>query len=150
MWVFLFKVKDLVKDENHSLQTHVINMEYFEKSAIIRLEQMGLKVEKTYVTKNKKLNDKADCKDDDCKENEEDYNVLCMYELEKLTSDAVALSDEDVNIISTSTSDADLIVPESSKSLLTFDEILDGIVKCNKKNIDIQLQTSREINETED
>lgn len=31
------KVKDLVKDENHSLQTHVVNMEYFEKSAIIRL-----------------------------------------------------------------------------------------------------------------
>lgn len=31
-----YKVKDLVKDENHSLQTHVINMEYFEKSAIIR------------------------------------------------------------------------------------------------------------------
>lgn len=30
------KVPDLVKNENHSLQTHVVNMEYFEKSAIIR------------------------------------------------------------------------------------------------------------------
>lgn len=30
------RVPDLVKDENHSLQTHVVNMEYFEKSAIIR------------------------------------------------------------------------------------------------------------------
>lgn len=30
------RVPDLVKNENHSLQTHVVNMEYFEKSAIIR------------------------------------------------------------------------------------------------------------------
>lgn len=143
-------MKDLVKDENHSLQTHVVNMEYFEKSAIIRLEQMGLKVERTYVKKNKKTKDQIECKDEeDCKENE-DYNVICMYELEKLTSDAVALSDEDVNIISTSTTDADLIVPESSKALLSFDEILDGIVKCNKKNIAVHLQTSKELEETED
>lgn len=126
-------------------------MEYFEKSAIIRLEQMGLKVERTYVKKNKKNLDQSECKDeDDCKENEEDINLICMYELEKLTSDAVALSDEDVNIISTSTTDADLIIPESSRALLSFDEILDGIVKCNKRNIPIQLQTSKELEETED
>lgn len=144
-------MKNLVKDENHSLQTHVVNMEYFEKSAIIRLEQMGLKVERTYVKKNKKSPSQSDSKDeDDCKENEEDFNVICMYELEKLTSDAVALSDEDVNIISTSSTDADLIIPESSKALLSFDEILDGIVKCNKRNIPIQSETSKELEETED
>lgn len=144
-------MKNLVKDENHSLQTHVVNMEYFEKSAIIRLEQMGLKVERTYVKKNKKIMNEIDCKDeDDCKENEDDFNVICMYELEKLTSDAVALNDAEVNITSTSTTDADLIVPETSKALLSFDEILDGIVKCNKKNITVDLQTSKELEETED
>lgn len=126
-------------------------MEYFEKSAIIRLEQMGLKVERTYVKKNKKVITQIDSKDDDddCKENE-DFNVICMYELEKLTSDAVALSDEDVNIIATSTTDADLIIPQSSKALLSFDDILDGIVKCNKKNIAVHLGTSKELEESED
>lgn len=125
-------------------------MEYFEKSAIIRLEQMGLKVKRTYVKKNKKTIDKTDYNDDNCKENEEDCNAICMYELEKLTNDAIALNEEDVNIISSSTTDADLIVPETSKALLSFDEILDGIVKCNKKNIAIQLQTSKELEETEE
>lgn len=126
-------------------------MEYFEKSAIIRLEQMGLKVERTYVKKNKKTVDQDDYKnEEDCKETDEDFNVICMYELEKLTSDAAALSDEDVNIESTSTPDADLIVPDSSKAMLSFDEILDGIVKCNKKNIAVQLQTSKEMEETEE
>ncbi|KAK9889476.1 hypothetical protein WA026_004750 [Henosepilachna vigintioctopunctata] len=33
--------KDVVLDENHSLQTHAVNMDFFEQSAIIRMEQMG-------------------------------------------------------------------------------------------------------------
>ncbi|KAG5899043.1 hypothetical protein JTB14_000067 [Gonioctena quinquepunctata] len=142
-------VKNLVKDENHSLQTHVVNMEYFEKSAIIRLEQMGLKVEKTYVKKKKnekKIEEHADNKDDEPKGNEDAQNLVCMYELEKLSCDAVALSDEDVNIITpTTTSDADLIMPEENKATLSLDEILEGIVKCNKKNIQVQLHTSKDL-----
>ncbi|CAH1115920.1 unnamed protein product [Phaedon cochleariae] len=135
------KVKNLVKDENHSLQSHVVNMEYFERSAIIRLEQMGLKVERTYVKK-KKNDDKTDDKEE-TKESEEQH-MICMYELEKLTGDAVALSDEDVNIVPPATSDADLIMPDEGKAILSFDEILEGIVKCNRKNIPVQLQTSKD------
>ncbi|XP_045481886.1 G1/S-specific cyclin-E1 [Harmonia axyridis] len=33
--------KTVVPDENHSLQTHAVNMDFFEQSAIIRMEQMG-------------------------------------------------------------------------------------------------------------
>lgn len=123
-------------------------MEYFEKSAIIRLEQMGLKVERTYVRKdNKNAAEGTECRDEEEKENEngEDYSVVTMYELEKLTSEAVALSDEDINVVTQSTSDADLIIPEDNKAVLSFDEILEGIVKCNKKNITVQLHTSKEL-----
>ncbi|VEN45082.1 unnamed protein product [Callosobruchus maculatus] len=140
------KVKNLVKDENHSLQTHVVNMEHFEKSAIIRLEQMGLKVERTYVKKkDSKTIEKIDLDDD--KECNEDYNLICMYELEKLTCDAEPLKGEEINIVQPTTSDADLILPDDSRGLFSFDEILEGIVKCNKKNIPTQSPTSKEIEE---
>ncbi|XP_057658839.1 G1/S-specific cyclin-E1 [Diorhabda carinulata] len=132
-------VKNLVKDENHSLQTHVVNMEYFEKSAIIRLEQMGLKVERTYVKKKKDKTSSSIC-EENSKENEIDdpQNYLCMYELEKLSCEAELLSDEELSITPPHTSDANLILPEENKAVLSFDEILEGIVKCNKKNIPLQ------------
>nr|CAH7752674.1 unnamed protein product [Callosobruchus chinensis] len=140
------KVKNLVKDENHSLQTHVVNMEHFEKSAIIRLEQMGLKVERTYVKKkDNKTIEKIDYDDD--KDSNDDYNLICMYELEKLTCDAEPLQGEEINIVQPTTSDADLILPDDSRGLFSFDEILEGIVKCNKKNIPVQSATSKEIEE---
>ncbi|KAJ8929866.1 hypothetical protein NQ314_017471 [Rhamnusium bicolor] len=119
----------------------------------MELEQMGLKVERTYIKKkkgekkstSKEIDDNTDNKDDDSKETEEDYSLICMYDIEKLTCDAVALSGEDLNITPPATSDADLIIPEESKATLSFDEILEGIVKCNKKNIPIQLQTSKDL-----
>ncbi|KAJ8923310.1 hypothetical protein NQ315_001868 [Exocentrus adspersus] len=144
------KVKDLVKNENHSLQTHVVNMEYFEKSAIIRLEQMGLKVEKTYVKKrngDKKSPSKQDETSSKDEENDGNFSLVCMYDVEKLPCDAMALNGEDIDIdISpVSTPDADLIIPEEGKAILSFDEILQGIVKCNKKNIPVQLQTTKDL-----
>ncbi|CAG9856936.1 unnamed protein product [Phyllotreta striolata] len=132
------KVRNLVKDENHSLQTHVVNLDYFEKSAIIRLEQMGLKVQKTYVKKKEKLEqDEASSE-----------NYICMYELEKLNCDVDVLSDDDdddlSNIIAPSTSDASLIVQEGTKAILSFDDILEGIVRCNKKNISQNVESKLE------
>lgn len=138
-----FNVKNLVKDENHSLQTHVVNMDYFEKSAIIRLEQMGLKVEKTYVKKRKSQKNDDIEKEDIDDINEKDYVEVCMYDVEKMGCEATSLNEENLNLISSS-SDADLVVSDD-KAVLTFDEILEGIVKCNKKNIPVQLQTSREM-----
>lgn len=125
-------------------------MEYFEKSAIIRLEQMGLKVERTYVKK-KKADQKPEKSDheDSCKENdnesEDAQTSVCMYELEKLNCEADILSDdEDLNIIQPQTADANLILQEENKAILSFDEILDGIVKCNKKNIKLQPESNSE------
>ncbi|XP_050302535.1 G1/S-specific cyclin-E1 [Anthonomus grandis grandis] len=135
------RIPQLVKDENHSLQTHVVNMEYFEKSAIIRLEQMGLKVERTYVSKNKKSSAQSPGSPktpDDTKENsrpevEENEDLVCMYDVEKVGCDAVALDDSDISISNVSSPDADLILADD-KALMSFDEILEGIVKCNQKN----------------
>lgn len=112
---------------------------------------MGLKVEKTYMKKkkgdrkssNKKAEDAADNKDPH--ENEGNFSLVCMYDVEKLSCDAVALSGEDIQISPLSTSDADIIVPEDSKATLSFDDILNGIVKCNKRNIPVQLQTTKEL-----
>ncbi|XP_066153478.1 G1/S-specific cyclin-E [Euwallacea fornicatus] len=135
------RVPDLVKNENHSLQTHVVNMEYFEKSAIIRLEQMGLKVERTYV--NKKKHHSPEKPTDETKENrpeqtqETEDDLVCMYDVEKVSCDAVALDDSDISISNISSPDADLILSDD-KGLLTFDEILEGIVKCNQKNLPVQ------------
>ncbi|XP_066258396.1 G1/S-specific cyclin-E [Euwallacea similis] len=135
------RVPDLVKNENHSLQTHVVNMEYFEKSAIIRLEQMGLKVERTYV--NKKKHNSPEKPMDEAKENrpeqtqETEDDLVCMYDVEKVSCDAVALDDSDISISNVSSPDADLILSDD-KGLLTFDEILEGIVKCNQKNLPAQ------------
>ncbi|KAF7282087.1 cyclin E [Rhynchophorus ferrugineus] len=139
------KVPQLVKDENHSLQTHVVNMEYFEKSAIIRLEQMGLKVQKTYISRKKHKEIKAESPEDDLKENKPDSedldeDMVCMYDVEKGTCDAVALDDSDISISNVSSPDADIILSDD-KALLSFDQILDGIVKCNKKNIPEQSLT---------
>ncbi|XP_072386359.1 G1/S-specific cyclin-E [Diabrotica undecimpunctata] len=137
------KVKSLVKDENHSLQTHVVNMEYFEKSAIIRLEQMGLKVEKTYVQKKKDKKSPSpknspECSRTQSEEADDPQNYVCMYELQKLSCEADVLSDsEDISISSPEASDAKLIMQQEDKAVLSFDEILDGIVKCNKKNIPV-------------
>lgn len=143
-------VPNLVKDENHSLQTHVVNMEYFERSAIIRLEQMGLKVERTFVNRKKKRQSDSESEkpEDDTKENrpenqDSEEDMVCMYDVEKVTCDAVALDDSDISISNVSSPDADLILA-NDKALLSFDEILDGIVKCNQKNIPIQLQSSKE------
>ncbi|KAJ8980983.1 hypothetical protein NQ317_013437 [Molorchus minor] len=147
-----YRIKDLVKDENHALQTHVVNMEYFEKSTIIRLEQMGLKVERTYVRKKRsnKARDEDKKSDDESRENEDDYNLVCMYDIEKVACDAEALSGEDINITPPPTADADLIMPEDSKAILSFDEVLEGIVRCNKKNIPVQLHIGKEILEEHD
>ncbi|XP_030756662.1 G1/S-specific cyclin-E1 [Sitophilus oryzae] len=151
------KVPELVKDENHSLQTHVVNMEYFEKSAIIRLEQMGLKVEKTYVSKKKNKEEKSqsDLSEDESKENrpqpeETEDDLICMYDVEKISCDAVALDDSDISISNVSSPDADIFLSDD-KAMLSFDQILDGIVKCNQKNIPVPPQSPRaEIEETLD
>ncbi|CAG9767254.1 unnamed protein product [Ceutorhynchus assimilis] len=137
-----YRVPNLIKDENHSLQTHVVNMEYFEKSAILRLEQMGLKVERTYVNKNKQPQSELEETSDDTKENrpdnqETEEDLVCMYDVEKVSCDAVALDDSDIDISNLSSPDVDLILADD-KALLSFDEILDGIVKCNQKNIPVQ------------
>lgn len=92
---------------------------------------------------NKKAEDAADNKDPH--ENEGNFSLVCMYDVEKLSCDAVALSGEDIQISPLSTSDADIIVPEDSKATLSFDDILNGIVKCNKRNIPVQLQTTKEL-----
>lgn len=113
---------------------------------------MGLKVEKTYVKKkkgdkkspNKRAEDVAD-DSKDSQENEETFSLVCMYDVEKLCGDAVALTGEDIQINPPTTSDADIIIPEDSKAILSFDDILKGIVKCNKKNIPIQLQTTKDL-----
>lgn len=84
----------------------------------------------------------TDCKDEEIEEN---FSLVCMYDVEKLSCDAVALSGEDIDISPVSTSDADLIIPEDSKAILSFDDILNGIVKCNQKNIPVHLQTTKDL-----
>lgn len=125
---------NLIKDENHSLQTHVVSMEYFERSAIIRLEQMGMKVERTYVEKTKK---------DKKNKEQNETQMVCMYDVEKLQCDAVALDDDGdgdgggggvCNDLTPST-DANVFMPDDYKALMSLDEILEGIIKCNQKNI---------------
>ncbi|KAL1489143.1 hypothetical protein ABEB36_014085 [Hypothenemus hampei] len=148
------RVPNLVKDENHSLQTHVVNMEYFEKSAVIRLEQMGLKVERTYVSKKKRNTNQAEAdlseKSPDTKENrpqdteDDEEDLVCMYDVEKVACDAVALEDSDLSISNVSSPDADLILSDD-KALMSFDEILDGLIKCNKKNIPVQVSPDKEL-----
>ncbi|KAH1015773.1 hypothetical protein HUJ04_007108 [Dendroctonus ponderosae] len=138
------RVPDLVKNENHSLQTHVVNMEYFEKAAILRLEQMGLKVERTYVNKNNTNSPEKspeESQDNSTPEkspdDQEADDLVCMYDVEKVACDAVALDDSDITISNVSSPDADIILSDD-KALLTFDDILKGIVKCNQKNIPVQ------------
>ncbi|XP_060522835.1 G1/S-specific cyclin-E2 [Cylas formicarius] len=142
------KVPQLVKDENHSLQTHVVNLEYFEKSAIIRLEQMGLKVERTFVPKKQKTPvpspERDEVKENRHQDDEQEVETVCMYDIEKLTCDAVALDDSDLSISAVSSPDADLIL-QQTKGVLSFDEILEGLVKCNQRNIPVQLQTSKDL-----
>lgn len=116
---------------------------------------MGLKVERTYVNK-KKLNSPEKqvelLEEDDTKENipesQDDDDLVCMYDVEKVTCDAVALDDSDISISNVSSPDANLILTDD-KALLTFDEILDGIVKCNQRNIPTQASpTTKLLEET--
>lgn len=112
--------------------------------SVLRLEQMGLKVERTYVSKKKqkspeKQDESQANQQDETKENgqQEDEDLVCMYDVEKVACDAVALDDSDIDISNVSSPDADLILADD-KGLLTFDDILDGIVKCNQRNIPVQ------------
>lgn len=115
---------------------------------------MGLKVERTYVNK-KKLDSPEKQKElldeDDTKENipesQDDDDLVCMYDVEKITCDAVALDDSDISISNVSSPDANLILTDD-KALLSFDEILDGIVKCNQRNIPTQPSPTRKLLET--
>lgn len=116
-----------------------------------RLEQMGLKVERTYVNKKKLNSPEKEVKlleEDDTKENipeaQDDDDLVCMYDVEKVTCDAVALDDSDISISNVSSPDANLILADD-KALLTFDEILDGIVKCNQRNIPTQPSPTRKL-----
>lgn len=108
---------------------------------------MGLKVERTYVSKKKKTDEEEvpPCSPDDMKENrpdnqDQEEDMVCMYDVEKVTCDAVALDDSDISISNVSSPDADLILTDD-KALLSFDEILDGLVKCNQKNFPIPTQS---------
>lgn len=115
-----------------------------QTNSLYRLEQMGLKVERTYVNKsntNSPEKSAEESQDNSKAENSPDEqdaeDLVCMYDVEKVTCDAVALDDSDISISNVSSPDADMILSDD-KALLTFDDILKGIVKCNQKNIPVQ------------
>lgn len=71
-------------DENHSMQTHCIDLDYFEKATLLRLEQMGFRVQKTYVKKIKKKNKEEKREGDENSTNEEDETTVVMFDIEKI------------------------------------------------------------------
>ncbi|GJQ67392.1 hypothetical protein Trydic_g5086 [Trypoxylus dichotomus] len=104
------KISTLVKDESHCMQTHVVDLDFFERSTLLRLEKLGMRVEKTLVKRKKKITDilntpeklNDDQVDNDekntdtdlkCNENENLANgeetTIVMYEIEKILDEQV-------------------------------------------------------------
>nr|XP_022901310.1 G1/S-specific cyclin-E1 [Onthophagus taurus] len=79
------RVPGLVSDELHCLQTHVVDLDYFEKSTIQRVEDLGFRIEKVYMKKVKK-NGTKDEKDNTEKDEEEqvEETTVVVYEIEKI------------------------------------------------------------------
>ncbi|XP_017781654.1 PREDICTED: G1/S-specific cyclin-E [Nicrophorus vespilloides] len=121
-------VPNIVFNENHSIQTHLINLDMFEKSVLVRLQWCGLNVEKVYIKKVK--TDLGDTEYESCKdENPEKGHSVVMYEL---TPSLERIADPDAPPPLHPT-DADYeggkvnIFKLAQKTTVTFDDILSSI-----------------------
>ncbi|XP_018320665.1 G1/S-specific cyclin-E1 isoform X1 [Agrilus planipennis] len=130
------KVPDLVPDENHSLQTHSVDLDYFEKATLMRLEQMGLRVEKTYIKKKKekqKSNTPEKCKEDcqDKKNREEEEEMtLVIFDIEKVLDDAVSALDKKKTDETESTDSSPDSVKSSTRSTDTLTCFSPSSIPC--------------------
>lgn len=108
------KIGTLVNDETHCMQTHVVDLDFFERATLLRLENLGMRVEKTFVKRKKKTtialntpekidDDQADgdksreneTKTDDGKGGNEtqgntEETTVVMYEIEKILDEQVS------------------------------------------------------------
>lgn len=99
------RIRTLVNDESHSMQTHVVDLDFFERATLLRLEQLGMRVEKTLVKRRKRSSEriqipddeKTDVRDDTEQQktevNVDDTNIgeatIVMYEIEKILDEHV-------------------------------------------------------------
>lgn len=102
------RVRHLINDESHCMQTHVVDLDFFERATLLRLEQLGMKVEKTLVKRKKKIpetlltpektvdncNDEkallnGDAKVEGDNQSNTDETTIVMYEIEKILNEQV-------------------------------------------------------------
>lgn len=121
-------------DENHSLQTHCIDLDYFEKATLLRLEQMGMRAQKMLVKKTKKKT-KEDMKEgDENSSNEEEETIVVMFDIEKISMEtciapeSVLISKKDrENSVEVKVGSNVNIFALEKKTRVSFDDILASI-----------------------
>lgn len=119
----------LMPNENHAMQTHCVDLDYFERAVLLRLEQMGLRVQKTVYKKKGKENQ-------DKKDQDEEETVAVMYEIEKVdmersiglvdVTNKFECKDEEESIATPAGPDVNIFSVEKSAKF-TFDHILHDI-----------------------
>ncbi|KAF5288805.1 hypothetical protein FQA39_LY15233 [Lamprigera yunnana] len=151
-------VPKLSQAEGYTMQTHLVNMDYFEQATLLRLQRMGLTVEKLYVPV-KSLLPEAESDDSfsfyEDEELEETNDVAKTssvenVQVEETTDNTVAEAsgtEERPSIlmfkigrrISESNHDETINSEDlnyfTSKKKFTFDEILIGIHQCTNKQL---------------
>ncbi|KAF5281208.1 hypothetical protein FQR65_LT14823 [Abscondita terminalis] len=140
-------ISKLANIENHTMQTHVVNTNYFEKAIMLRLRRMGLNVEKVYEPINSvKPEDEYEYEgdvtgsesqdssnEDETKKKEENKSevssceggnpALLMFKIEKQSDQFTkGWNDNDINFF-------------TSKNIYSFDEILVGIHQYTSKKL---------------
>lgn len=142
-------VPNVVVNENHSMQTHCVDLDYFERATLLRLEQMGLKVEKTYMKKiKKKTKPKEGNGESAASTTEQEETTVVMFDVEKITMEKSIAPEAPTD----GDDEPEELVPSvnvnifciEKKTRVTFDDILASINETANNTKQIQESSSSE------
>lgn len=124
-------VPKLIKNEDHSIQTHLIDLDYFERSVLHRIEEFGIQVRKAFVRKYKSSSGETEFETLNEEPKEQEPPTVMVYELTPLKKFE---EEEEVNALHTMhPTDAEYeagkvnIFRLPHKTTVTFDDILSSI-----------------------
>lgn len=113
-------IPDLIQTEDHSIQTHYVDLDIYEKATLCRLEQFGLHVRKIYV-KPKQTNENGEFEEVDPNYHDD---AIVMFKIEKSVDVRRLGGGEEEREVYCDSEKLDYFTTDTSFS---FDQILHGL-----------------------